>query len=138
RLYDCVLGGEKAIDISGRHLELSGNVGNRRLGEAQPAKQRLRRIHDAGARVVGLDLDLRVHRFALRGVLTDDFSNSSHRQCQGHLAAALEPKSVWGRWYLKARDFGRPGMPVSSETERSAEAVTRRFLMRLRALGTFP
>ena len=48
RLDDGVLGWEKPVDVGRRHLELGGDIGDRGLGEAQPAEQRIRRLHDAG------------------------------------------------------------------------------------------
>jgi hypothetical protein len=39
----------------------SGNIGDRRLAEAEAAEQSLGRVHDAYAGVVGLGLDLGAH-----------------------------------------------------------------------------
>ena len=66
RFDDGILGRKEAIDVGWRHLELAGDIGNRRLGEAQPTEQRFGRIHDTGAGIVGLGLDLRIHSTALK------------------------------------------------------------------------
>ena len=82
RLDDRVLGGEEPVDVGRRHPELGRDVGHRRLGEAEPAEQRLRGLHDAGAGVVGLGLCLRVHARSRPLLISDELHNSSGAPCQ--------------------------------------------------------
>jgi hypothetical protein len=60
---------------------LAGDVRDRGFGVTQAAKQRLRRIHDTGAGIVGLDLGLYAHR-SPRRLMTDEFNKSSGGWCQ--------------------------------------------------------
>ena len=53
RLGDRGLGGEEAVDVGGRHAELGGDVGDRRLQVAELPVEALRRLHDPAARRLG-------------------------------------------------------------------------------------
>jgi len=67
RLDDRVLGGEEAVDIRRRHLELGSDVGHGGLGEAKPTEQRLRSLDDPSPGIVGPDFGYGGRRVHGRG-----------------------------------------------------------------------
>src|SRR6185369_8137202 len=90
RLDNRVLGGKEAVDVGGRHLQLSGDVGHGGLGEAKPTEQRLRGLDDPSPGIVWPDFGRyggrRVHGRGYCSVaylMTDDIDNSSVIRCQG-------------------------------------------------------
>ena len=99
RLDDGILGREEAVDICRRHPKLTGNIGDRRLAEAEAAEQSLGRVHDAYAGVIGLGLDLGAHGSTDDDWMTsDENDNSSVRNVKGDLSSRRGPVKGVSPW----------------------------------------
>src|SRR6185295_13084923 len=100
----------EAIDVCRRHSKFSGNIGDRRLAEAEAAEQCLGRVHDAYAGVVGLGLDLGAHGSTGDNWMTSDENhNSSVRNVKGDFE---QPASAGKGGASKVWWLQRPAQPV--------------------------